>query len=95
MAWSNSISLIDRKTSAFSRSSAARVRLPAGASGTRSSGETSGDSDRYAATATRLAATTVTLNTTTLDVERPLDTSTTAVAASMPASRNNCHGRSP
>ena len=30
-----------------------------------------------------------------LDIVRPVDTSTTAVAASMPASRNNCHGRSP
>ena len=37
----------------------------------------------------------VMLSTMMPDSDRPVETSTTAVAASMPARRNNCHGRSP
>ena len=92
IAWSNSSSLIDRSTSVFSRSSAARVRPPSTCGPIGSSLPMSGASVRHAATPTTAAVKMVRLRRMMPAGVWPVDTKTTTVAPIRPASVKSCQG---
>src|ERR1044071_3329330 len=92
IAWSNSRSLIERSTSVFSRSSAARVRPPKICGPAGSSIVDNGANMRHAAAPTAAAPKMIRLRRMMPAGVCPSDRNTTMVAPTRPARVKNCQG---